>query len=121
EASWLAAMFPSPSKIDVSDGRATDLRQLLRTSQAGAELLSDAIPISRAARLEAKTESSRKPPLLAALTDGEDFELLFTIASKDAVRLLDGWKAQFPSLRLSCIGKITTEPGLTIRDKSGVR
>ena len=93
----------------------------MRASQVGAELLADSIPISRAARLQARTESARKPPLLAALTDGEDFELLFTLASGDAVRLLDGWKQKFPELRLSCIGKITAKPGLKLRDKNGVQ
>ena len=60
-----------------------------------------------------------KPPLLAALTDGEDFELLFTVASKSAVTLLDAWKKQFPKLKLSCIGKIVAGDGILIRDKSG--
>ena len=62
-----------------------------------------------------------KPPLLAALTDGEDFELLFTVAGRDAVPLLDAWKKAFPRLRLSCIGKIKAGEGITIRDKEGVR
>ena len=66
-------------------------------------------------------ESSAKPPLLAALTDGEDYELLFTVASKDAVRVLDGWKKHFPKTKLSCIGKITAQPGLRVRDNTGVR
>jgi thiamine-monophosphate kinase len=121
EARWLAENFKVHSMIDVSDGLASDLRHLLRPGNLGAELLSEAIPISRAARLEAKTESSRKPPLLAALTDGEDFELLFTVASNDAVRVLDGWKKEFPKVRLSCIGKILPEPGLKIRSKTGVQ
>lgn len=44
--------------------------------------------------------------------DGEDFELLFTIASKDAVPLLDAWMKQFPVTRLTYIGKITAGSGL---------
>jgi thiamine-monophosphate kinase len=55
------------------------------------------------------------------LTDGEDFELLFTAASRDAVRLLDAWKKQFPGVPLSCIGKITATRGLFIKDKEGLR
>ena len=58
---------------------------------------------------------------LAALADGEDFELLFTVACHDAVPLLDSWRERFPELRLSCIGKITAKKGLTIRDKKGIR
>lgn len=121
EAQWLANHFKVHAMIDISDGLAGDLRHLLRANNVGAELLSRAVPISRAAKLNARSESSAKPPLLAALTDGEDFELLFTVAGKDAVPLSDAWKKQFPDLRLSCIGKITTEPGLKIRDKEGVR
>ena len=77
--------------------------------------------ISRAAKLQSREESSAKPPLLAALTDGEDFELLFTVASRAAVPLLDAWKAQFPDVKLSCIGKISAAPGLRLRDERGLR
>ena len=121
EARWLAGNFTIHSMIDLSDGLASDLRHILKASQVGAELLARALPISREARLAARAQSSAKPPLLAALTDGEDFELLFTLASKDAVRLLDAWKVQFPALPLSCIGKITAQPGLRLRDQNGVR
>ena len=107
--------------IDLSDGLASDLRHVLQASNVGAELLSSAIPVSREAKLAARAESSAKPPLLAALTDGEDFELLFTLRSKDAVPLADAWRGAFPGLRLSCIGRITREPGLRLRDKEGVR
>jgi thiamine-monophosphate kinase len=121
EALWLRGHFDLHAMIDLSDGLAGDLRHVLKASHAGAELLSSAIPISREAKLASRVESSAKPPLLAALTDGEDFELLFTAASKDAVPLLDAWKKEFPNLPLTCIGKITAEQGLRIRDKQGVR
>jgi thiamine-monophosphate kinase len=121
EARWLVQNFSIHAMLDVSDGLAGDLRHILKASRVGAQLHSTAIPISREARRTAKAESSTKTPLLAALTDGEDFELLFTVASKDAVPLLDAWKAQFPKVELSCIGKITAGEGITIRDKEGVR
>ncbi len=121
EARWLAEHFPLHAMLDLSDGLAGDLPHILKASGVGAELLSSAIPISRAARLAAKAMGSAKTPLLAALTDGEDFELLFTVASRDAVRLLDAWQKQFPNLPLTCIGKITAGEGITIRDKQGAR
>jgi thiamine-monophosphate kinase len=121
EAQWLAENFQPHAMIDLSDGLAGDLRHLLHASNVGAELLSTAIPISRAAKLHARSESSAKPPLLAALTDGEDFELLFTIASAQAVPLLDAWIKTFPHVNLSCIGKITAEPGLRLRDERGIK
>jgi thiamine-monophosphate kinase len=121
EGHWLAAQFEIHSMIDLSDGLASDLRHILKASGVGAELLSSAIPISREAKLKARADSSAKPPLLAALTDGEDFELLFTLPAKQAVAMADAWKVQFPDLPLTCIGRITKEPGLRLRDKQGVR
>jgi thiamine monophosphate kinase len=55
------------------------------------------------------------------LSDGEDFELLFTVAARDAVPLRDAWQVRFPELKLSCIGRITAEPGLRLRDRAGVQ
>ena len=121
EARWLAHHFPIHAMMDVSDGLAGDLRHILKASRAGAELLTSSIPISRAAKLASRTESSAKPPLLAALSDGEDFELLFTVASKDAVPLLDAWKKEFPKIALTCIGKIIVAEGIHLRDKHGIR
>ena len=121
EARWLAQHFPPHAMLDVSDGLAGDLRHILRASRVGAELLGSSIPISREARLAAKASASGKPALLAALTDGEDFELLFTVASRQAVPLLDGWRKEFPKLALTCIGKIKAGEGITIRDGDGVR
>lgn len=121
EGRWLAENFSVHAMIDLSDGLAGDLRHILKASHVGAELLANAIPISRGARVASRAETSAKTPLLAALTDGEDFELLFTVASREAVALLDAWKQQFPKLKLTCIGKITSGEGVTIRDKEGVR
>jgi thiamine-monophosphate kinase len=121
EARWLAERFPIHAMLDLSDGLAGDLRHLLRAGRVGAELLTASIPISLAARRAAKAGGSAKAPLAAALTDGEDFELLFTVPSRQAVPLLDAWKAQFPALRLTCIGKITGKEGLVIRDPHGAR
>jgi thiamine-monophosphate kinase len=121
EARWLAQHFSLHAMLDVSDGLAGDLRHILTASRVGAELLASAIPISREARRAAKAGSAAKPPLVAALSDGEDFELLFTVASRDAVPVLDAWKKQFPGLALTCIGKIKAGEGITLRDKQGVR
>jgi thiamine-monophosphate kinase len=121
EAQWLAHHAPIRAMIDLSDGLASDLRHLLGQSGCGAELLTSAVPLSPAARRNTARESARKPPLLAALTDGEDFELLFAVPARDAVRVLDGWKKVFPEVRLSCIGKVTAQPGIFLRDKDGTR
>ncbi|HZI31845.1 MAG TPA: thiamine-phosphate kinase, partial [Candidatus Binatia bacterium] len=80
EARWLAEHFTIHSMLDLSDGLAGDLRHVLTASKAGAELLKSAVPVSRAAKLAARENPSGKPSFIAALTDGEDFELLFTLA-----------------------------------------
>ncbi len=121
EARWLVENFDIHAMMDVSDGLAGDLRHILDGSKCGAELLKSAIPISRAAKEISKRGDAAKPAFVAALTDGEDFELLFTVAARDAVPLLDAWKRQFPKLNLSCIGKITTGDGIRLRDATGVR
>jgi thiamine-monophosphate kinase len=103
-----------------SDGLAGDLRHLLRASKLGAELLATSIPISREAKIRGKSDAA-KPALLSALTDGEDFELLFTVATRDAVPVLDAWKERFPDVQLTCIGKTFSGEGIRIRDQQGVR
>jgi len=143
EARWLAEHFAVHAMIDLSDGLAGDLRHLLRAGGVGAELLARAIPISPAARQRSRvagraptaaavpgrshsgtagppSAGGGKPALLAALTDGEDFELLFTLAGADAGRLRHAWQRRFPKLRLSCIGKITAGDRAIVRDRDGV-
>jgi thiamine-monophosphate kinase len=119
EGRWLAEHFAIHAMIDLSDGLAGDLRRIMERSQVGAELLARSIPVSRAARRRARAGPSAKTPLAAALTDGEDYELLFAVASREAVPLADAWRKQFSNLRLSCIGKITAAPGLRLIDESG--
>lgn len=120
EAHWIAEHFDLHAMIDLSDGLATDLRHLLHKNR-GAEILTNTLPVRREARLLAKGNPSGKPALLAALTDGEDYELLFTVAAKYAVALLDEWNLQFPETSLKCIGKITDKPGITLRDDKGIK
>jgi thiamine-monophosphate kinase len=121
EARWLATHFRPHAMIDVSDGLASDVRHLLGASGVGANLLATAIPISRAAQVASRDSASKKPPLLAALTDGEDFELLFAVPGQDAVALLDAWRKEFPKVSLKCIGKVTAGPAITLSDKAGVK
>lgn len=121
EARWLAERFTIHAMMDTSDGLAGDLRHILIASGVGAQLHKSAVPVSRAAKEIARKGDAAKPAFVAALTDGEDFELLFTVASKSAVPLLDAWKEQFPNLKLSCIGKIVAGEGIKLRDETGVR
>lgn len=121
EARFLADQLPVRSMIDLSDGLAGDLRQVLRASGVGAELLESAIPVSRAARQRHRDGLTSKTPLIAAFTDGEDFELLFTLPAGEAVRAKDLFRAEFPDVPLTCIGKIIPDTGLKIRGERGLR
>jgi thiamine-monophosphate kinase len=118
ESRWLTDSFEIHAMIDLSDGLASDLQHLL-TMNTGAEILTSALPIRRIARELAQQNPSGKTTLLAALTDGEDYELLFTVSPKDAISVLDGWSKRFPDTSLKCIGKITDQPGIHLRDKNG--
>ena len=98
--------------IDVSDGLASDLVHILEESGGlGAMLDADAIPIHPDAYAMA-TQDSRSA-LDHALNDGEDFELIFTIASED-VGMIRGLGAKVRE-----IGTVTREPGLRLRSGTG--
>ena len=65
------------SMIDLSDGLASDLRQICRSSKCGARIYLERIPIAR--QTSELAEEMRIDPVIAALNGGEDHELLFTV------------------------------------------
>jgi thiamine-monophosphate kinase len=108
---WLIDNVALHALMDISDGIATDLPRMMAASGTGAVIPEDLIPIhadvpdslSPAARLE------------AALCDGEDFELLFSVSPEAAERLLTA------PLKLRCtqIGFVTEKLAILLQDKSG--
>jgi thiamine-monophosphate kinase len=91
--------------IDISDGLSTDLNHISRLSKKGAIIEADKIPVSR----EAGT-------LNAALNEGEDFELLFTIPQKNFERLKKQWRFK---VKLSAIGRIISGSSVKIKMPGG--
>ncbi|HSG71821.1 MAG TPA: thiamine-phosphate kinase [Planctomycetaceae bacterium] len=83
EAHTLSQLVQIHAMIDLSDGLAADLRHILDASNKGCRLFGDQIPISSGAIFSRAGGSS----LERALGDGEDFELLFAVSSKDAAVL----------------------------------
>ena len=65
------------SMIDISDGLASDLMQICRSSLCGARIYLDRMPIAR--QCTALGEQMHIDPVTAALNGGEDYELLFTL------------------------------------------
>jgi thiamine-monophosphate kinase len=96
EARWLVQHCRVHSMIDVSDGLASDLQRLVEANRArvGFEIDADAVPTTT--------------NLPAALRDGEDFELLFTVAAREAQRLPQRWPF---ATRLTAIGRVVPGPG----------
>lgn len=65
------------SMIDLSDGLASDLLQICKSSKCGARVYLERIPI--AAQTSALAEELHTDPIVAAFNGGEDHELLFTV------------------------------------------
>jgi thiamine-monophosphate kinase len=104
------------SMIDISDGLSQDLGHIRDESRLGAVLYESEIPVSPDARKAAR--KSGRSPLDHALSDGEDYELLFTVGEKDAIRLLE--EPPFKTPRLSAIGVIV-KSGMFLQRPDGKR
>jgi len=102
EARWLVGNFPIHAMIDVSDGLSSDVQRLVEACQnrLGFEIFATDVPIAPAAHGN----------LDAALNDGEDFELLFTINPRVVTALRKSWRRKF-KLPLTEIGRVTGSSG----------
>ncbi len=109
EAVKIAQVVNINSMIDISDGLSSDLNRICRQSTVGAIIEAERIPISDEAR-------TAEDPLSSAINDGEDFELLFTLAKTDCQELLDKWSEPVPITR---IGEITDTQKMQIKMPDG--
>ena len=113
EVSRLIELVDLHAMLDISDGLAADLHHILKQSQVGAILDADRIPVSAAATQQATADRSA---LDRALSDGEDFELLFAVSPTDGQRLESLWHDETPVTR---IGQITADPSCWLKDRAG--
>jgi thiamine-monophosphate kinase len=94
ESRWLTRSFRVHAMMDLSDGLGADLPRLAKASQLGFKIDREKLPLARGA----KTDN--------AITDGEDYELLFAISPRDRSRLQKSWRKKFPKVPLTRIGRL---------------
>jgi len=94
EARWLTQNFSIHAMMDLSDGLGADLPRLATASGVGFEVDEMALPLNSGC-----TPSQ-------AISDGEDYELLFAVSPKDSRALAGRWKRKFPKLALTRIGRL---------------
>jgi thiamine-monophosphate kinase len=94
ESRWLTKHFPIHAMMDLSDGLGADLPRLARASHLGFEVNEAALPLNRGCTIE------------QAISDGEDYELLFAISPADARSLPRRWQKKFPHVPLTRIGRL---------------
>ena len=98
EARWLVENYLPNAMMDLSDGLGSDLPRLAAASGCAFEVWPLSLPC---------TPGSTP---LNAMNDGEDFELLFTIAESVSEALDVAWKMRFPALPLTRVGRFTRQP-----------
>ena len=97
EARWLSKNFRLHAMIDLSDGLGVDLPRLGRASRSGFDVAVERIPRAAGAGVE------------NAISDGEDYELLFAVSPKDSARLPATWRKKFPRLKITDIGRLLSD------------
>jgi len=94
ESRWLTRHFRINAMMDLSDGLGADLPRLARASGVDFEIDEIALPRTRGCSIK------------QAISDGEDYELLFAISERGTVALAKAWKRKFPHLALTRIGRL---------------
>jgi thiamine-monophosphate kinase len=94
ESRWLTANFRIHAMMDLSDGLGADLPRLARASDVGFNVDERTLPRNRGCSVA------------QAISDGEDYELLFAIASGDSPSLVARWGRQFSKVALTRIGRL---------------
>jgi len=96
EARLLAGAYGLHAMIDISDGLAADLGHIVADSSVAAEIVAEDLPVHPDA-------AGAVDPLAAALFDGEDYELLFTLPPRQADRLIADQPLGVPVTRIGTI------------------
>ena len=98
-ARWLMENVSVHAMMDISDGLAIDLHRMMEASGTGATIDANSIPI----HTDVDSRLTHAERQQHALSDGEDFELLFAISSDDAPAM----QSVFAEKGIVEIGRIT--------------
>jgi thiamine-monophosphate kinase len=112
EAQRLISAASIHAMMDLSDGLAADLPRLCKQSGVGAIIEAISVPVHKDAA--AIAEKDNTSAVAHAMCDGEDYELLFTLAPADVVKV----QAACPGL-VTRIGQITANVSIYLQDESG--
>ena len=106
EGRFLARQPGVHAAIDTSDGLSSDLGHIVEESRVGARLFADKIPISQ--NLKDFCTRFDFDPIDYALSGGEDYTLLCTIAPEYADKIVNAFEKEFRR-PLFAIGEITAK------------
>lgn len=101
ESRWLTRNFSIHAMMDLSDGLGADLPRLARASKLGFEIEPENLPLARGATID------------NAISEGEDYELLFAISPREKTRLEREWRRKFPKVLVTRIGSLTRKSPVT--------
>jgi thiamine-monophosphate kinase len=101
EARWLTQHFRIHAMMDLSDGLGADLPRLAKASRVGFAIEESALPRARGCSIR------------QAMSDGEDYELLFALSPDDAGALERKWRKKFPRLPLTRIGRFNQQSAIS--------
>ena len=101
QSRWITKNFSIHAMIDLSDGLGADLPRLARASKMGFDIELENLPVARGATID------------NAISEGEDYELLFAISPRDRNSLERQWRRKFPKLLLTRIGSLNRKSPVT--------
>jgi len=107
ESRWLTKNFSIHAMMDLSDGLGVDLARLARASKVGFDIEMEKLPLTRGAKID------------DAISEGEDYELLFAIPPRQSKRLQKDWHKKFPKLPLTRIGSLNQKSKIENRKLQG--
>jgi thiamine-monophosphate kinase len=102
---WLAKTRIGTAAMDVSDGLSTDLARLCEASGVGARIEAEQV-----LRIAPHTAGNNAAKLKLALHGGDDYELLFTVAPRNARRV----PTSFRGVKLTRVGAIRRDKLLMV-------